>query len=598
MNAPVRRMKVMGMVLCLAGGLAIAPTTPSAAPAASSAEPEQPTGLPPIFPLADVKPGLVGLAWTVFSGTKPEPFKVRVVSVVQNFVPHQDVILVKAEDPRVEFSGIVQGMSGSPVYIDGKLMGAIAYAWSFSKSPLAGVTPIESMLGERTRPRRHNDDAVATMSPRTGVGSELLPVSIPLSVSGLSDGAMSLLTEDLRPFGIVPMRAGGGGGRRRAPGELAAKIEPGSAIGVQLIRGDMNASGMGTVTWVNGNTILAFGHPMFGSGEVSFPMVTGEVHTFIPSQATSFKLASPLIEVGTVVQDRPSGIMGDLSQQAVMMPVEVRVTAPGAPMRTFRAEVARNKRLTPSLVSAVVTSAIADTEPDVTEMAIRLDSRLVVHGMGQVVLNDQVFSPEGLSPRVLLTARGLRALAEILNNPFQPAVVDRYEVDVKIDFRSDVAEILAVSLPGDEVKAGDVLPLRVTLRPYAGQEYVETIPVTIPKLLAGQAVKVEVASGALVRPDVPRPESLRGYIANMAAFYTASSIVVSLSTPDDGASLRGRLIPNLPQSALDTLRPGNQTRRADNYRVADRTVFPSSRPVVGRQELTVLVREDSLGRNR
>jgi hypothetical protein len=281
-----------------------------------------------------------------------------------------------------------------------------------------------------------------------------------------------------------------------------------------------------------------------------------------------------------------------------MMPVEVRVTAPGGPMRTFRAEVARNKRLTPSLVSAVVTSAIADTEPDVTEMAIRLDSRLVVHGMGQVVLKDQVFSPEGLSPRVLLTARGLRALAEILNNPFQPAVVDSYEVDVKIDFRRDVAEILAVSLPGDEVKAGDVLPLRVTLRPYAGQEYVETIPVTIPKLLAGQAIKVEVASGALVRPDVPRPESLRGYIDNMAAFYTASSIVVSLSTPDDGASLRGRLIPNLPQSALDTLRPGNQTRRADNYRIADRTVFPSSHPVVGRQELTVLVREDSLGRNR
>jgi hypothetical protein len=169
------------------------------------------------------------------------------------------------------------------------------------------------------------------------------------------------------------------------------------------------------------------------------------------------------------------------------------------------------------------------------------------------------------------------------------------DVDVRVEFRRDVAEIVGVSLPSEELYAGDTVPLRVTLRPYAGAEYVETVPMVIPRTVSGELIKIEVSSGALVRPDVPSAESLRGYIDNLRKFYTASSIVVSVQTPGDGASLRGRLLSAMPASALDTLRPGNQTRRADAYRVADRTVFPSRRMVSGRQELSVLVREDTLG---
>jgi hypothetical protein len=192
----------------------------------------------------------------------------------------------------------------------------------------------------------------------------------------------------------------------------------------------------------------------------------------------------------------------------------------------------------------------------------------------------------------------VRALSELMSNPFEPAVVDRLDIEVQVEFRRDLSEIVSVALPGDSVRAGDVVPLRVTLKPYAGPEFVETVAVKIPASMAGQSVKVEVAAGGLVRPDVAKPESLRGYIDNLRNYYSASSIVVSLNTPDDGASLRGHLIPNLPESALDTLRTGNQTRRADAYRIAERTVFPSSKPVTGRQELTLIVREDVLGKNR
>jgi hypothetical protein len=188
-------------------------------------------------------------------------------------------------------------------------------------------------------------------------------------------------------------------------------------------------------------------------------------------------------------------------------------------------------------------------------------------------------------------------VGELLFNPFEPVVLDRMDIDVRVEFRRDIAEIVGVSLPGDVVHAGDTVPLRVTLRPYAGREYVETIPVVIPRTVGGDMVKIEVATGASVKPDTAQAESLQGYISNLRKFYTASSIVVSIQTPDDGASLRGRLLSGLPASALDTLRPGNQTRRADAYRVADRTVFPSRRMVTGKQELAVFVRDDALGKN-
>jgi hypothetical protein len=360
----------------------------------------------------------------------------------------------------------------------------------------------------------------------------------------------------------------------------------------------MSTVATGTVTYVDGANVLAFGHPLFGIGEVYLPLVDAEIHAFLPSLAQSFKMSSPLNEVGTLVQDRQSCIVGDLDARATMVPVDVRVSGPGVEPRLFHAEVARNRRLTPMLASLVVGNAIADTEPDVTDMVVTVTSKVGLKGHAPLELRDQIFTSDGVSGRALSSSRGLRALGDLLFNPFEPVVLDHMDVDVRVEFRRDVAEIVGVTLPSEEVHAGDTVPVRVSLRPYAGAEYVETVPVVIPRTLAGETIKLEVASGAVARPDVPQAESLSGYIDNLRKFYTASSIVITLQTPEDGASLRGRLLSALPASAMDTLRPGNQTRRADSYHVADRTVFPSPRLVSGRQELTVVVREDNLGRNR
>jgi hypothetical protein len=275
------------------------------------------------------------------------------------------------------------------------------------------------------------------------------------------------------------------------------------------------------------------------------------------------------------------------------VPIEILVTARSEKKIRFRTQVALHRRLLPLLASTVVSSALGEAEPDVTDMLIAMNTRLDVRGAGRVEIRDQLFSAEGLSSRVLAQARGTRALAELLGNPFEPAVIERIEVEIRVEYRSDVAEIVAASLPDERVRPGETLAVRVVLRPYAGKEFVEVVPVLVPRALAGKSIKIDVAAGALVRPDVAKPETLRGLMENLRVSYPGQSIVVSLSTPDSGVSLRGRLIPSLPDSALDTLRSASQTRRADAYRVANRTLHPCDRLVSGRQELIAWVR--SLG---
>ncbi|MEP6652579.1 MAG: SpoIVB peptidase S55 domain-containing protein [Myxococcales bacterium] len=578
------------------------------------------------MPLSEVRPGMVGEALTVFQGTKPEPFKVRVISIMRQFLPKQDVILIRAEDPRVEFSGIAAGMSGSPVYIGGRLMGAIAYGWSFSKEPLGGVTPIETMLAERNRPRRSNRDlfteiapdglrtltlaeggaggsAVAVAAVSAGAGAiagatepHLVRVAVPLSISGFDPRVMGELPAEFRAEGLVPVQGAGVGGLRRRNDKGAGRLQPGSAIGIELVRGDMSMVGTGTVTYVDHDGgVLAFGHPMFGAGEIYLPLVEAEIHAILPSVSQSMKLSSPVREVGALVQDRQSCVVGDLGARATMVPITVRISGPGAPPRVFRAEVARNRRLTPVLASLVISNALMDAEPDVAEMVVAVKSTVGIRGRKPLELRDEIFAPEGVSRLSLAGTRGVRALGDLLGNPFQPVILDRLDVEVRVEYRRDVAEIVAVSLPGDEVRPGEAVRLRVTLRPYNGAEYTEIIPVVIPRTLAGGTTRIEVAAGSVAKPDTVPAESLSTYVDNFRRYFAPMSIVVGVQTADDGAALHGRLLPDLPGAAADTLRPGNQTRRAEAYRVVDRTVHPTTRLVTGRQEITVYVRDDVLG---
>ena len=617
----------------LAAPAVAAPVGPVAVSTSTSAVPPPPS-VPgrhtPVIPLSEVRAGMKGYGLTVFQGLKPERFDIRVIGVLHNFLPKQDIILIQSDDPRLLHSGIVAGMSGSPIYIEGRLAGALAYGWHFAKDPIAGVTPIESMMAELKRPLRGKlatpfaeaanepahrpdrgrslDDVIASrehdrdrnepallsrtpLPPRLldGADPTLVRASVPLSLAGFGAGAFSELSRAFEAYHMVPLQAGGG-----APKDAGgpSKFEDGGSIAVELVRGDVSAAATGTVTHVDGNKVLAFGHPMFNIGEIYLPIATAEVHTFLSALSSSFKMASPMKEIGTLLQDRQSCILGDTSQRAEMIPVNVTVGGPGRPEQTFHAEVVRHRFLTPMLASSVIANAAQNSASDVADATITVRSSLNVRGYRPLELTDHVFSADGVSPRTLGASAGLRAIGDLLFNPFQPANLDSIDVHVDVDYKADVSELVGVSLSSDELEPGSRPSLQVTLRPYNGKEYTQSIPVDIPRALAGQTIKLVTSAGNLAKPDMATPESLSGLIENLRKSYPARSLVVSLETPDEGVTLRGSVIPDLPGSVIDTLRPGASTRRADTFKRASRVVVPMHGVVLGKQEITVRVRDE------
>ncbi|HEX9103844.1 MAG TPA: SpoIVB peptidase S55 domain-containing protein, partial [Polyangia bacterium] len=379
-----------------------------------------------IMPISEIRAGMKGYGLTVFQGLKPERFDIRVISVLHNFLPKQDIILVQSDDPRLIHSGIVAGMSGSPIYIEGRLAGALSYGWHFAKDPIAGVTPIETMMAELKRPlrgrlatpvaeaanerrtdgrrgldadgrrslddviasRRETNDRLAARAPLLarlplpplpeGGEPRLVRASVPLSLAGFGAAAFAELTHALEPFHVVPLQGGGGAGRPNAAGPT--RFEDGGSIAVELIRGDVSAAGTGTVTRVEGDKVLAFGHPMFNVGEIYLPIASAEIHTFMSALSSSFKMASPLKEIGSLIQDRQSGIIGDTSQRADMIPVHVRVGGPNRPVEDFHFEVVRHRFLTPMLASTVVANAAQNAASDVADATITVRSNLAVRG--------------------------------------------------------------------------------------------------------------------------------------------------------------------------------------------------------------------------
>jgi len=563
-----------------------------------------------------IKPGMEGYGLTVFEGTAPDRFHIKVVGVLHNFLPKQDLILIQSDDARLIHSGIVAGMSGSPIFIttpDGdRLAGALAYGWHFAKDPIAGVTPIDNMLAASKLPLRGrdftpvseaaNEQPVSTeklarafhglrLPPAVADGDSptLARAAVPLSVSGFGARAFAELSEAFAPYHVVPLAAGGSA---RPGARGPSRFEPGSAIAVELVRGDdMSVSGTGTVTWVDGDRVLAFGHPLFNVGEVYLPIATAEVHTFMSSISSSFKFASPMSEIGTLVQDRQSAIVGDTAARSDMIPLRVRVSSPGRADRVFKVEVVRHRFLTPLFASTVIANAVQEAASDMADATITLHTNVGVRGFPSLDLTEHAFTTDGAQPKIFASSVGIKAVNDLLFNQFAPIHLDKIEVDVSVDYKPDVAEITDVALRTDELEPGTRPSLICTLRPYNGVEYTMSIPIDIPNTLAGQTLKIEVAAGNLVKPDTAPPENVRGLMDNMRKVYPARSIVVTVETPDEDLTLRGNIVSDLPGSIADTLRPGASSRRGEAFKRSARIVVPTRGVTLGKQSLQVRVKE-------
>ncbi|MCC6747613.1 MAG: hypothetical protein IT371_08150 [Deltaproteobacteria bacterium] len=567
---------------------------------------------PATLSVEQIQPGQKGYGLTVFSGFKIERFSVEVVDVLKNFLPKQDVILIRCDHPRLRITGIQGGMSGSPIYINGKLIGALAYGWRFSKEPIAGVTPIKDMLElvkwktrgpsspalVQARPRPGESRALAELTKqegwwRTPVFSRqtypeggLAPVSVPLAAAGFSTEALADLKAALGPLGFEPMQ-GGGTGRAEGPDKLA----PGSAVGVQLVSGDLSLTGTGTVTWVGGNKVLAFGHNMFNAGEIYLPAVTAKINHTVASLSRSFKLASPARPVGTLVHDRQPGIMVDTGRRLPTVPMKVTLRDE-ASTRVFNAQLASHRLLTPSLAVSVVNSALTQAMSEVSHSTFQVTTTLVIKGQAPVKIVEHRYASAGVRRMGIFFVDGLRALSMIQNNDFGPVEFERIEVDINVRYGAHVVDITELSLSSTTVEPGSRVNVTVKFRPYGGHEFTQTYPLEIHPSLAGSVLQLEVAGGGLVYPERAPAQNLKQYLKQLQESYPAQAVVLSLYTPAQGLKLGGQVLRDLPQSVMDALHTASRIRSEQTYQPVQRQIFGTARLVGGRQRIRIRVKSE------
>ena len=593
---------------------------------------------PPVtYPLSQVKRGQTGYGMTTMAGDSPERFTFEVVSVVHNFLPKQDIILVKSDDPKMQVTGFWQGMSGSPLYIDDKLVCAFSYGFRFNKVALGGCTPIDYMKKDGESFRRgivqangHGQNVVrpaaATMAdwrrltptldaqaaldalgPARGnwllstplpsaptkpgpVNGDVMTAAVPLAVSGFSAPAFAALDRMFGDSDVVPQRAGGSTG---APGEGGpTKFVMGGPIAVELIRGDMSAAAVGTVSYVDANKVLAFGHPMFQSGETYAPVATATVHTVIPSSMSAFVMATAMHENGSLVQDRQSAIAADTTIKTPEIPVDITITSTSGKhvdQGQFHVEIWNNKWLTPAIAGAAVMSAINYYLPDRDDVTARVESTVRITGQEPIQFVDYLYANEG-ALGVMGAVRGLRVLVPLLLNPFAPVAIERVDIKVDLRFEANFGEVKELKVPTGELVPGARNTVHVLMTTWNGKDIVEEVPVDVPASLAGGIVQLEISAGDAAKLDAAPPVDLPSLLAAFRQLLPGNVWSATLYPADEGVAIDGKLVRDLPPAAADKLHPQSHTQKAAPYKPIARTKSPTKRVVNGASSMLVRVR--------
>jgi len=595
-----------------------------------------------IMAVKDIKKGMKGYGLTVFEGDKPERFDVEVIDVLHNFKPHQEMILIKTVHPRLDVTKIVGGMSGSPIYIDGKMIGAYAYGWTFGVESVAGVTPIRSMLDDLERPLpkllhgypmsvlggsnkksktassgpgryrgeladysvekhaaqlaksgdRPRYGEAASRSSAFGAG-RLIPVSTPLLMGGMTSDAIDVAARYLGPLGLTPMQAGGGGGKKQSKSASSQGYVDGGAIGVSLVSGDMSAMGLGTVTRVEDNRLVAFGHPMMNIGITSLPTTRGRILWFMASQMRSFKMGEGTGILGALVNDRQSSIVVDENVVAPTVQVSLKVRGePGAPYEDWNFKVAHDRFLTPSLLGLALGSGLGTTASERRNVTWSMDSVVEFEGYPPIKLDDFGASTAGTpqTPHVMRST-ALKAIGQVLNNPWQYARLKRIDMEVKLRFAREVAQLARVDLLTPEVEPGGEARVRLTLEPFDGKPVTRVVSIQVPKKFAGEELKIKIQPGYDVEPPRAAPNNLRELISNLEAGTEARrSLVFSYGTGEGGAAYHGVVAENLPPGALDLLTSTHSTSSPQQFTSQQHQVVKMPLFIVGSHTVSVKVR--------
>ena len=579
-----------------------------------------------VMPLSEIKVGMKGYGLTVFRGTEPERFDVEVLGTLRKFRPNQDLVLIKTTHPRLEVAKVVAGMSGSPIYVDGRMIGAYAYGWQFGAEPIAGVTPIQSMLDELARPlpilrplpgarvadisghaqgatfvgdagqydlREHARQLAAhTNPPAAGSsGPNLVPVTTPILLGGLGERATKVARDLFEPLGFDPVLGTGAG---TAVDAAAPKnYVNGGAIGVQLVTGDISAMGLGTVTRVEGDKLVAFGHPMMNGGIASLPTAVARVLWILASQARSFKLGEAVRPLGAMVNDRQAAIVVDAKSTGPTFPATVEINGvQGAPHTHWSFTIAHDKFMSPSFVALAVGSAIEATTSERRDVTWRATTEIAISGYGTLKIDDGGVAIGGTpDAEDWSRSRAVQAIGSLLNNPWQTASIEQIRTKVDVRFARESYRLRGVDALADVIDAGQPARLRLHLVPFAGPEEQKIIEVPIPRELAGKEVDIELSPGYAESPDLPAPERLADLVANLPRrFYPLDSVVASIKLAEHGVAFQGQVAGRLPPGALDILRPASGTKAPEPFVSYVRTAIPLHRLLDGKDHVKVRIR--------
>lgn len=598
---------VFSRKLVLAAAIAVL-----AASAASAAE---------RMPLSDVKKGMKGYGLTVFEGTQIEKFDVEILGVLQNIGPEQNLILARVDSPVVRRAGIIAGMSGSPVFVDGKVIGALAYAWQFAKEPVAGITPIEEMmkLSSRTTPpgasladaapRMSGAELLQALADRktdaafeklmSGLGAHSVSslngakrIALPMSLSSFAPETVTRFTPQLENLGFVAVPAGTASTSTVAASGKTS-FAPGDPVGAVLLNGDFNVAASGTVTYVDGDKVYAFGHPFLDMGEISFPMATSEVVTVLPSLASSFKFSNTGKVVGALRQDRAAGIMGVLGETAPMIPVELTMNG----SQSYKVNVVRHSHLSPLILAMAADTVIANAQRAAGERTVMLDSEIKLKGFEPIKLREGWAGQQARSaiPQYLALVAGY-----LMSNEFRATDVESIKVSLRHDDELKIAKLMEASLVTPDkrrIVAGDTVKVRAVLKPYRGESFVETFDVRIPDnqpagaayLLIGSGSVMNAIDFSLVPPD---PRNLEHVLAVLQRLRPSTDLTVGLYSNGEGAVTSGVYLPNLPPSmqAVVSADTSNGAQAAVKYHASGHQARPLGYIVDGALKIDIDVR--------
>lgn len=551
-----------------------------------------PSAAPAHMPVGEIRPGMSGIGRTVFAGDRIEEFKVHVLGVLRNVIgPSRDLVLARLEGGPLADTGVIAGMSGSPVFIDGRLVGAVSYSLgAFSKEAIAGITPIDEMIEATARPEPRpasmrarldlpvtaaslasavrqafpggrpfadSPSDIQVLAASSGIGAQtgalLRPIATPLLLGGFEPDVASLVAQAFGASGFSPLGAGGASADVPA---ATRPLEPGDAVGVSLVSGDLSLGGTGTVTYIDGTRVYAFGHPFYNLGPTEFPMTRAYVHALLPSLMSSSKLASMGETIGLFQQDRATAIAGTLGATPSLLPISVTLETDHGGRRTFHYEVVRDQLFTPVLAYVSILNTLKSYEREFGASTFTVKGRALVRKHGEVAFED-LFTGESPSAGAASYVAG--PLTFLLKNDFEPVEIDALDLTITSSEEPRTATIERVWLDTVDVRAGRTVPLKVLMRSYRGDEVTRDVPIAIPSNASG-SLTVMVADGARLsqweQREARQAQQPQGVAQMLRAINKArknNRIYVRLLREDAGAVVNGEKLPALPPSVLAIL---------------------------------------------